>query len=248
MKDLIQVYALGEKKTRETLQTAPWSLLISLGLSLVFYLFNLLVSRLIFMGAIVGFIVALGYAAIVAYGMSIYEGVLNRGKPKLVPSRESLKYLSAVYGIYFILMIARLITGIGGSYGNIFFALFFLLNPLPEAIYLDQQRGVEGLKHVLDFWKRNFFHWLLPLLIYLGLQSLLLTPQGMIGGILGSDIVNQMSGFTVIRIGGSWDPVFILRQILSLLFTGWYMILRGQLYRILRGGSARKRAFMAHFQ
>lgn len=149
-------------------------------------------------------------------------------------------YLIKVYGIFFIMYLFNYLLDILGMVTRtnvsllnslIYIGFFILFNPLPEAIYLKNYQSMDTIKYSLGFMKDNWIDWLIPnvlvaLVFYL---------------IFGGFSKHFLLGV------GSGGPIFIFRglakSLLSQVFIAFFMVYRGNLFKILSTSTRRNRKY-----
>lgn len=153
-------------------------------------------------------------------------------------------FLRKIYGVYFLLYMIMFIfsflaptLGSLGSFGlNLVLIIsllaMFILNALPETIYLKQYDAWESVTYAVNFLKDNFVIWIIPnLIFYLAIY--------LITGELLQEIFNVNLSFNF-----SLNPIYLIRYTLGQAIFSFMMIYRGHLYKVLSTSTRRKRAFM----
>lgn len=121
-------------------------------------------------------------------------------------------------------------------------ALFILLNPIPEVIYLDRLYGVEAIKQSIFFVKTFWIEWFIPILLPL-------VPLLQFGS---SFFIQMLAGVGPFTSASQplLPPVFLISKInlalsvsipwlhwgifiISLCLTHWFMLFRAELYKAL---------------
>ena len=243
MEDLIYVLKKSMERTNKSVKSNPLSLLIPIALVIAFTFINTLALNVLSYTMLTGFLLALVYAVLLSVGMHLYFYLIQYNKLDLKGIADSWRpFFLPVYGTFFLLMLVKILIQPMGMMFPFMLVFYLFLNPLPETIYMKSLNGMNLIKYSFEFQRENLFYWTLPLLIYLGLNVLALGLNQTISGIAATDIINQMSGLTKdISLG---VPILLIRNLISLVFTGYYMIFRGHLFTILSASSKRKRKFM----
>lgn len=246
MNDLLKVQKKAIHKTHKTLRTQPMSLFLPLALAVFFTLINIFGTNVFRFGILGGFILAFLYALLVSGTMYFYDQLIRYNRLDKNDLGDGWKvYIRSVYSLYFLLMLVKIVFSSLGISNLLIGVLYLLLNPIPEVIYLKGYYGFDAVKYSLSFLKENALQWSLSLGAYIVINILLLGTAQTIFGIVSTNIVNQMGGLTDgISIN---NTIYMLRQIVSLLLTGYYMIFRGHIFIILSTSTKRKREFMGDF-
>lgn len=239
--DVIRVYKKAAKKAGQAIGIAPGILCIPLLFGVLEYLTYTLVGPIIQrMGMLGGFVLAFIEAALLTLAFQFYEEVIRYDRlPRNF--RINSGNLWGVYSVLFLFMLLRLIGSALGSMAAFVPILFtVLLLPIPEEIYLKGRTYTDAFEGSLSFMKENWFHFLLPYILYILLASVI---QGVppMGRLLGTDVMKIPFGM---EFYGFREPVFIVRYILAQFIAGTYMVFRGKLFLELDGSSRRKREYM----
>lgn len=242
MSDLAHVLKKAAQNTNKGLRRKPLGILMPILLSLVFSLINSLGMVFYSFSMLGGFILAILYAILISMGMRFYHQFIHFDRLDTSFLEGWKEFFVPVYGIYFLLMFVKILGKSIGMTPPLLLGLYLFLNPLPEVIYTKGATGLEGPSYAMEFQRENFLYWMIPLIIYLTINIGLLGKEQVLAGILSTDVINQMTGLSSsisLRSGQS-----LIMNILSLLLTGYYMIYRGHLFKILSTSSKRKRQYM----
>lgn len=247
IKDFLNVHKQTLKKTLISLKD-NWVIIFT---GIVYVLLTTVIFTTIFtlftgiLSIIAGIISAVVSAALISNYLYLLYNVINYGKIKFQDFKDGFTYfLRKVYGVFFFAWIGSyLISMLAGMLGpNIYIlniiisaSILFLLNALPETIYLKSLDPMDSIVYSLEFMKENWFNWLIPnILLSLALYM-----------VTGSFITNLFATNISYRLffGGTNIVIYLIGQ---LLFS-FMMIYRGHLFKILSTSTRRKRMFMSKF-
>lgn len=245
MNDLFNVLKRSFRLTNSTLKKQPIALGIPVLLALVFGLTNTLMLRVAGTSMALGFVLALAYSMIISMGMRLYYYLIQFDRIDKDFHQNWRPYFLPVYTMYFILMLVKIFAYSFTGIVPLMVVLYIFINPIPEVIYYKAYSGLEGIRYGLEFQRENFIYWMIPLFIYLIANYLLLGIGQVLNGIIATDLINQMTGLT--NDISLKDSGKLARDICSLLVTGYYMVYRGHLFKILSGSSKRKRIYMGEY-
>lgn len=151
------------------------------------------------------------------------------------------EYVRKIYGIFFVGYLGRLLLSLAGPmFGQsgellillINLSLVFVLNPLPETVYLKEYSSWESIVYSLEFLKENFVNWILPNMVFYVLIYF-------ISGQLITDVFNTSLDFDF-----STNMVDLLLFLVAQVVFSFMMIYRGHLFKVLSTSNRRKRMFM----
>jgi hypothetical protein len=225
----LRIYAQCLRETGRGLGKNAWTLLLPVGLRLVFEQLEALLVTAIgpLMG---GFVIGLIMAAVASCYLYFLGGVVARSRVSLKEFSQSIRtYFWSVTNVMFVLWIASLISGTllqslpqGGLLkGLMWLAILLLCNATPEVIYI---RGTYGglltLQRSLQFLQDNWIEWAFPNLVWLALLAATL-----------------------------YGPMPIPTWASGVLFGAVFhvgMVYRGHLFQALDGSNHRQRMFRYH--
>lgn len=246
MTDLLQVYQESLVKVVTNIKKRPLDHLLGLAFPVVIffilnYVFSLnyLANDNIIVG-VLRFIISI-------FILSFYLGILSLLLEERPVSLDTFKssgwmILNDVWTVYFIFSLLEMFIGTALSSGFVFIGLFIFFNPFIEMIYVDKESPNQLLGKLLTFYKGNVLHWLLPLLVYL-LILVAFAPSPILAYItIGSNPLDFVFGPARLFSQFILEEPLIL--ILCQVFHFFYLLYRGQLYRILAHSNPRKRAYM----
>ncbi len=246
MKDFKYVTDHSIKKTAESLKKNFLIVFTGVVYGIMTLVAGLLLSTL-FRGPlsiISGFITYFIQSAIISNYLYLLYNIINYNRFNLNDFKEGFTaFLWKIYGVFFIIYIGRLLLstlGILGSAAALLNSVILLIglivfNALPESIYLKSYSPSDTLVYALEFMKENWFNWIIPNLIFLGI--IYLTTGRVLTG-----IVNTSIGFTF-----GLSPRDIILYLIGQVVFSFMMIYRGHLYKILSTSTRRKRMFLNKF-
>lgn len=249
MTDLIQVYQEALLGLVGNVKKRPLDHLVGFLFPLVtFFIVNYIFS----LNYMANDNLVVGVARFIVYVvlLSFYLGILSlilEGNPISIPSFKSsgLRILNDVWTAYFVFSLFDLFAGNLLSGGFLTIGLFLAFNPFIEMIYVDKKPAGHLLGDLVSFYKTNILHWLLPLLIYL-LILVALAPSSIMAYVLVG--ANPMDfAFGPARLFSQFileEPLVLL---LSQAFHYFYLLYRGQVYKIVAHSNPRKRAYMREY-
>lgn len=196
-------------------------------------------------GIIGGFISYFVQSAIISNYLYLLYNIINYNRFNLNDFKQGFMYfIWKIYGVLFIIYLAQIllsmlsnILGTGAYILNLLIGLIALvvLNALPETIYLKSYSPTETLMYAFEFMKENWFNWLLPNILFIGLLYFLT-------GNLLIDLFNTGISFSM-NLSARTIFVYLAGQ----LIFSFMMIYRGNLYKLLSTSTRRKRMFMNKF-
>ena len=113
--------------------------------------------------------------------------------------------------------------------------ILVLLNPLPETIYQKGYTAPNTFVYTFDFFKENWFNWIIPI----GIFTILIY---LVSGQMLTGLFNINIDFTF-----NFSIVYLLRYLIGQTIFTFMMIYRGYLYKLLSTSTIRKRMFMNRF-
>jgi hypothetical protein len=131
------------------------------------------------------------------------------------------------------------------------FGLVIVFNALPEVLYVQKYEGVAALQESLDFIKRNWIEWFLPLLLIAAPWILISTDMllfliAKMDELLPATIVFHITRvFSAAYLNNLGVVGSFLSYFLALVLFVWFMLFRGFLFAGMVNGSRRQRAFRA---
>ncbi len=224
---------------------------------LAYFLFSLIFLSVSGLGIAGGFLAGFFYVAFLSFYYMWLSASVNKERLRLKNLLEfDWSLFSNVMSVGFILWIASMFVRPFAStsetmwiYGCLSLAIFILLNPIPEIIYIRRYDRTYALTYSFNFIKENWIEWFLPLILVF-LPLLLANPLGLLVSVAGVD------GFS-----SGPDPLFPARLIFSkiltylntslgslavliaVILTNWFMLFRGYLFLKLDGSTRRQRAY-----
>lgn len=251
---LVDLYLLCARKALVAVYR-NWCMLI--GSVLSFLIFAVTASFLVQLGLVGGFIAGLLHIALLTLYFGWMRALVRRERLRWQDLLEfDTPLFFGIISIAFILFILELLlsTLVHGLEANYILLLvnlviFLAFNPVPEAIYLQNEQSIDGFRVAFDFTKDNWIEWFIPL-------SLLMTPwllvswQDALVSLSGEDVLfpallllqSAMNAGTWLFGSsiGLWPLVA-----LAIIVANWFMVFRGHLFEELNKGSRRQRLFRA---
>lgn len=208
-------------------------------------------------GIVGGFVLALIVCGAVGWVLALVEvGVVGRRNLRADDLREALgTYLWEVLSVLFIFFIAQLLLTVLPPVVTMVAVLVctIVFNPAPEMIYQEHKQSLALLQDAASFMQHNWPEWLGGQLIGAGF----LAAWGVVfHGVIDVGLILSMLqafgpwfGFIQVGVTGlqTLHPMAIAGSAAMLLFTQWFLLFRGQLYKRLRGSSRRGRAWRSRF-
>lgn len=249
LKDLKLVYTRSLEETFIRIRKNPLVLILPLIFSLLLSIVNRVFGSFVSIGNLyVSFLTPVLYALILSVYLEMLSDVMYYNRLHIRNINSSFRnYFGAVYSVYFVLILANWVTlaVIGRNYmlNLVFWSIVFVIfNPIIETIYLKDESYISAYSYCLNFMKENFIHWIIPLSIYLVVQNL-----------LGYSILDLITDDAIIAlpIGRKFslnlfnlDIIYFLKYFIVEILTGFYIIFRGNLFKILSTTTKRKREYM----
>ena len=249
IKDLKLVYGKALEETIIRIKKNPLVLILPLIFSALISLINKFFGSFVSVGSIyVSFLVPVLYALVLSVYYDMLSDVMYYNRLGVSNLNSSFRrYFGPIYSVYFVLiMISWLSLALFRTNYILnlimWLAIFIIFNPIVETIYLKDESYLSAYSYCANFMKENFVHWLIPLAIYMGIQAL-----------LGFSLVEFITdkAIIVLPVGRSFSlnilnfgPTYIIKYLLVEILTGFYIIFRGNLFKILSTGTMRKRQYM----
>lgn len=247
MKDLLMINKQTIKKTLSSLKD-NWVIIFT---GVVYIILNMVIFTVVltlFKGILsifAGIILAIVSASLISNYLYLLYNIINYNKITFQDFKDGFKYfLRKVYTIFFFAWIGSyLLSAIQGMLGFnadvlnliITVSIFFLLNPLPETLYLKVLEPMDSIMYAIDFMKENWLNWLLPnIIFYIVLYYL-----------TGNIITDLFT--THINIGFGLDGISSIKYLIGQGLFSFIMIYRGHLFKLLSTSTRRKRMFMNKF-
>lgn len=190
-----------------------------------------------------GLVIALATASLVSNYLYLLQNIIRTKNFTLEDFKHGFTaFLRKVYGVLIIgwianllysMLLAPLLGGLGTIISIIIpFAVFILLNPLPECVYLKYDDPWGTIVYAFEFIKENWLEWFIPNVVFIGILYLL------IGNIqLNLFMINFASTINL-------SIYSILIYIIGQIIFSFFMIYRGVLFDKLSTSTRRKRIFM----
>lgn len=247
IKDLFLINGQTFKRTLSSLKN-NWAIIFT---GIIYIILNMAIFTVvltIFRGILsifAGIILAIVSASLISNYLYLLFNIINYNRMTFQDFKDGFKYfLRKVYTIFFFAWIGNyLLSAIQGMLGfngyilNIIVtvSIFFLLNPLPETLYLKVLDPMDSIMYAIDFMKENWLNWLLPNVIFYVVLFYLT------GGII-TDLFT-----THISFGFNFETSSIIKYLLGQGLFSFIMIYRGHLFKLLSTSTRRKRMFMNKF-
>ncbi len=203
-----------------------------------------------------GFLVGIGEAFLAGWYLSLVAiGVLARRRIRASDLWDNVGSLFVeVISVLFLFWIARLVLQMSapGLLMVVIPVATLVFNPVPEMVYQERSQSFALLGDALRFMQHNWPEWLGAQL--LGAAFLALWAWLVLGGApdpaAGLDLIQSFGPwFGFIRVGGialgGLTGGGILGAVVILVFTHFFLLFRGHLYRRLAGSSRRSRAWQS---
>lgn len=233
-------------KTTLSLFIKNWTIiLVGLLYMIISMLLGIILLTLVFgsLSILTGIIFGLVLAAMISNYLYLLQNIIRSEKFTF----NDVKYgftalLRKVYGVLLIGFLARLLYSmvlgpILGNVGTIIMmivpiALFILINPLPESIYLRYYDPWGTIVYSFDFIKENWLEWFVPNLFFIGILYFMFD-----GSFIPIFSIALTFDFGAM-LGG------IVGYIISQVVFSFIMIYRGVLFEKLSTSTRRKRIYM----
>lgn len=249
LNDIKVVYKKSLSDTIFKIKKNPIVLFFPLIFSILISLSNRIFGSLHQAGSMyVSFLIPVLYALILSVYLDMLSDLMYYDRVRIGNFKSSFRnYFGSIYSVYFVLILMNWIVIMlfrGNYYLSyiIWTVVFLVFNPIIETIYLKDESYISAYKYCLNFMKDNFIHWLIPLVIYIGIQH-----------ILGFSFLEYISDEAIITlpIGRgfsldifSGDAIYYIKYFAVEIITGLYIIFRGNLFKILSNSTIRKRQYM----
>lgn len=249
--DLKLVYTKAIKDTFVKIKVSPIILILPFIYGIIYAIGLFLISNLLAqtMGGLVGFVIPLLTSLILSSYFSILSDLIYYNRISFRNFKNTfMAYFASIYSIYFILMIISFLLPAFGRNQGIYLivsaAITIALNPIAESIYISGDYYTSAYINSFEFIKENLILWTLPYLIYLVILNmfgfdffLMITSNSIVDIPLGENLINGLNYLNPL------DP-YNLKILLASIITAVYAVFRGNLYRILKSSTRRKRAYM----
>ena len=156
--------------------------------------------------------------------------------------------ISVMFALWIIGLILSIFVRGAGHNGRAIIAMIglamaFLLNPVPELIYLGRSRSFDLLLDSARFMFANPLVWFLPNLLF---AVILLAPTGALAVSHPGELLLVFSQvFSPAGVATIFGALPIWTFPLLLLFVHYVMVFRGLLFEALTSGGSRRRAWQA---
>ncbi|OLR64565.1 hypothetical protein [Peptoniphilus porci] len=249
--DLKLVYTKAIKDTFVKIKASPIILILPFIYGIIYAIGLFLIGNLLAqtIGGLVGFVIPLLTSLILSSYFSILSDLIYYNRISFRNFKNTfMAYFASIYSIYFILMIISFLLPAFGRNQGIYLivsaAITIALNPIAESIYISGDYYTSAYINSFEFIKENLILWTLPYLIYLVILNmfgfdffLMITSNSIVDIPLGENLINGLNYLNPL------DP-YNLKILLASIITAVYAVFRGNLYRILKGSTRRKRAYM----
>lgn len=189
-----------------------------------------------------GIIIAIVSASLISNYLYLLFNVINYNKLTFQDFKDGFMYfLRKVYTVFFFAWIGSfLLDAISRILGpnayvlNIIISvsILFILNALPETLYLKTMEPMESIMYAVEFIKENWLNWLIPnAIFYIALYFL-----------TGKVITNLFT--THLFFGFNFSGLSIIMYLLGQGLFSFMMIYRGHLFKLLSTSTRRKRMYM----
>lgn len=247
IKDLKMIYSKAIKETISKIKKNPIVILLPLIFSIILSFVSILLSKA-GGGYYIGFIIPLVYALILSVYYDMLSDLIYYNRVRISNIGPSSKrYFVSIYSIYFVLMIFNILSTMLFAYNQtltiIFWAIIFIVfNPVIESIYLKGEHYVSAFSYSANFMKENFIQWIIPLVVFMLLQLAL--GFSIISYIMDNGIINLSIGTKISFNMISGNILYYVKYLILELLTGFYIVFRGNLFKILSSSTMRKRKYM----
>jgi hypothetical protein len=234
-----------------------WPLL--LGVVGAFGIYAIVASIFGRMGFAGGMVVGMTQIVLLSVGYSWLSSSVSHERIK-IKELYTFDYglFSTVINTGFIIFIAKFLLSIfAQSSGSewimvlVQFALVVICNALPEVLYIMRAEGLNAISESVDFMKRNWIEWFIPLLLFLvpwivvSLEILLILISKMDELLPATIVFNVVRTFSKPWFESIGIIGFILSNLIAVVMFVWFMLFRGFLFKELISGSRRQRIFKA---
>ncbi len=247
IKDFLMINNQTFKKTISSLKS-NWMIIFT---GIVYIILNMAIFTVVltvFTGILsifAGIILAIVSASLISNYLYLLYNIINYNIITFQDFKDGFKYfLRKVYTIFFFAWIGSyllsLIQGILGFNAYILniiimVSILFLLNPLPETLYLKVLDPMDSIMYSIDFMKENWLNWLLPNVVF----------YGAIYYLTGNIITDLFA--THLSFGFNLDISSVIKYLVGQGLFSFMMIYRGHLFKLLSTSTRRKRMFMNKF-
>lgn len=249
LKDIKVVYKKSLSDTIYKIKKNPVVLFFPLIFSVLISLSNRAFGSLLQVGGLyISFLTPVLYALILSIYLDMLSDLMYYDRVHIGNFKSSFRnYFGPIYSVYFVLILINwvVLMFFRSSYYLtyiIWTAIFLIFNPIVETIYLKDESYISAYSYCLNFMKDNFIHWLIPLVVYVGIQHF-----------LGFSFLEYISDEAIITLpigrGFSLDifrgpASYYIKYLIVEIITGFYIIFRGNLFKILSNSTMRKRQYM----
>lgn len=234
-----------------------WPLLIGVIISsLIVFLVTFLFGQSGFAG---GMIIGLVQIVLISIGYSWLRDSVSRERLLFKGLYQlDVGLFSSVINTAFILFIGKFLLSLFAQAPGfewvmvlVQFGLVIVCNALPEVLYIQRYEGVAALQESIDFIKRNWIEWFLPLVliavpwIFISVDMLLFLVAKMDELLPATIVFHIVRVFSSSFLNGIGPVGTFLSYFLALILFVWFMLFRGFLFSGMVNGSRRQRAFKA---
>lgn len=246
--DFITDFLLINKQTlKKTINSliGNWMIILT---GIVYLILNIVIYTVVltlFRGVLSifgGIILAIVSAGLISNYLYLLFNVINYDRITFQDFKDGFMYfLRKIYTIFFFAWIGSFLlntfSGILGSNAYVLniiisISILFILNALPETLYLKTMEPMESIMYAVDFIKENWLNWLIPnAIFYIALYFL-----------TGKIITNLFT--THLFFGFNFNGLSIIMYLLGQGVFSFMMIYRGHLFKLLSTSTRRKRMYM----
>ena len=234
---MVSIYArlYGDclRRTLTSIGKSPWTLLLPIGL-LLLYVFAIGLASQMQLGILGGFIITAVLAALGSCYLYFLGELNGNARVGLAEFGKSIRiYFWSVVNVLFVYWVASLLLSMvlrGSSQAQaaetaLRIVALVLLNAVPEVIYLrNTYGGLATMQRAIQFLQACWLEWTIPNLLLLG--GLFLTARAVFGAFAGLGYPGLL--VVSILVGGLFHVI---------------MVFRGHLFAALDGTSHRQRMF-----
>ncbi|NLY09346.1 MAG: hypothetical protein GXZ11_05545 [Tissierellia bacterium] len=235
---LIRAYGYAIRQTINSIKGSPQALLIVPIAGLIYSISQMILSRMVGLSGLGGFIMPLINSAVLSVVLQSLLDLIDYDSFSITKIRYTMAFtfLWDVYFIQFVLFLLGYVTnGLSINASLFYIILFIVFSGIPEEIYLGKYRRMELITSQLDYLKRNFYIWL-PIILALASVSERIAI-----------VTNQMFvGWTIFgyHTGAFFIPTNnVSHLVLWLVFQmalSIVVVLRGHLFKYTQYGNVRK--------
>lgn len=245
LKDLKLVYLKTVQISKDLIIKNPIVLFLPIIFTIILnYLERSSLSGLLFYNSLLGSLIyALIYSAIMSIYFSVLSDLVYFGRIKIQNIFNTRNFSNYLFSIYFVVFVYSWVSLFSSNFYLLGLILYIIFNPIAESIYIKDKQYIESFTYTLNFMKENILHWILLLIVYGILSSLILSPNVILESVSRQDYINISLGFkTYLPSLNNTDN--LIRYIIFYLLTGVYIVFRASLYNILSKSTLRKRKYM----